>query len=101
SVAHPPPLCLSFVQADSRELRISEHAERYESVARGAATPIQIISDDAEVVVRDVSELRAARTIAHRPNAVDACLQPLTDLDITACVEFDSGRFEADSLGIR
>jgi hypothetical protein len=58
-----------FVQANPRKFRIGEHTEWYEPVSRRAAAAAQVVADHAEIVVRDVSELRTACTIAHRPNA--------------------------------
>ena len=68
-VCDAPFLRFRFVQADSRQIGISEHAEGYESVARCAAAAVQVITDHAEIVKRDVCELRAACAIAHRPDA--------------------------------
>ena len=69
AICDAPSLRFRFVQADPCEFGIGEHAERYEAVSRSAAAPIQVVADHPEIVEGDVRELRAARAIAHRPNA--------------------------------
>jgi hypothetical protein len=90
-----------FVQPDSREFRIGEHAERHEPVARRATATVQVFAYYPEIVVCDMRELRTAGTIAHSPNARRSRLQPVVYFDVAACVEFDSRLFEADPLRVR
>src|SRR5215470_9288462 len=49
-IGEASPLRLRFVQTDSREFRIGEHAEGYEPIACSAAAAAQVIADDAEIV---------------------------------------------------
>src|SRR5438105_11278207 len=68
-VCDAPFLRFRFVQADSRQLRISEHAEGYQPVTRRAVAATQVVTDDAEIVKCDVCELRTTGAIAHGPYA--------------------------------
>ena len=92
-------LSFRFAQTDSRKLRVREHAERYEPIARDAATAVQVVSDHAEIIERDVSELRTARAISHRPHPRGGGFQSLVDL--ATRIQLDSGRFKSDPLRVR
>jgi hypothetical protein len=81
--------------------RIGEHAERHDAILRGSIAALQVVTHDAEVVVRDVCELRTARAIAHRPHVRCGRLQPVVDLDIATLVELDADLLQSDSFGIR
>ncbi len=94
-------LRLGFVAADARQFRIGEHAERHDAILRGSMAALQVVTHDAEVVVRDVCELRAARAIAHRPHVGGGRLQPVVDLDIATLVELDADFLQSDSFRIR
>ena len=90
-----------FAQTDSRKLRVREHAERHKPIARGAATAVQVVSDHAEIIERDVSKLRTARAIPHRPHPRRGGVQSLVDFDVATRIQLDSGRFEPDLLRVR
>src|SRR5208283_943038 len=92
---------LGLISSDSRQFRIGEHAEWDQAILRGSIAAVQVVVNDAEVVISDVRELRAARAIAHSPNVIAGRLQPFVDLDEPVLVELDAGQLEPDSIGVR
>src|SRR2546426_7932607 len=88
AISDAPLFRFRFVQPDSREFWIGEHAEWYEPVARRTVASVQVVADHTEIVEGDVRELRAARAITHRPNARRSGLQTLVDFDVPALVQF-------------
>src|SRR5439155_9363428 len=78
--AHPDAAAvrLRFAQADSREWRVGEHAERDEPVAGGAMCSCQVVADDAEIIERHVRTLWAPG--AARPASRGPCSTIVTRL---------------------
>ena len=72
-------------------------------IDRGVSAFDQIGSDDAVIVVRDVSELRAAFHVAERVNARRVCFQSLVHFDEAVLVGFDPAdeRFNVSVFGVR
>src|SRR5215469_12253008 len=101
SVFDTVPPRLLFISSDPRKLRIGEHAEGNETTVRGAISAVEVRMNDAVVVIADVSKLRAAGAIAHRPDVLSGGFQSIVDLDVAIGVELDSGALEADVLGVR
>ena len=94
-------LCVPFAQSDMRKRRIGEHAVRHQPVARAARAAGEIVADDAKIIDRDVRELRAASTIANRPDIGRRCLQPFVDAYEAARIQTDARRVQADASGVR
>jgi len=91
---------LEFIFSDPRQFGIGEHAEGDETAAGGAIAPVKVRMNDAEIVVTNVGELRAAGAIGHRPDIFGGGLQAIVDLDVAVGVKLNSGALETDVLGI-
>src|SRR5881409_919949 len=92
---------LRFAQADSREWRVGEHAERDEPVAGGAICSGQVIANDTEIIEGHMRELWAPGAVAERPHLGCARLQAIVDGDVAVRVQFDAGLVQADRRGVR
>jgi hypothetical protein len=75
---------------------IGEHTERHKPTMRFAAAAVQVFVYYADIVERDVCELRTYRAIATSPDARRRRLRPLLHFDLSARVDFDPRSFEAD-----
>src|SRR5260370_29516973 len=89
------------MSARAPNLLLGSHTERPEAIHRGPSAAIQVVMHDTKVVIGGVRKVRAARTIAHRPNIGRGRLQPLVHLDIAMPIELDSGLLESDPIGVR
>src|SRR5260370_4787874 len=89
------------MSARAPNLLLGSHTERPEAILRGPIAAIQVVMHDTKVVIGGVRKVRAARTIAHRPNIGRGRLQPLVHLDIAMPIELDSGLLESDPIGVR
>src|SRR5437763_5300677 len=94
-------LRVAFAQSYPCELAIRKHAIGDQPVASRAVCPGQIVSNDPEVVKGYVGELRAAGTFSDRPDIGRASLQALVDPYVATTVQFNSGRIEPDTGGVR
>src|SRR5262249_36774749 len=80
---------------------VGEHAVGNEPVASDTAAAGEVLPNDPEIVDRHVSEVRAAGAFANGPNTRRGGLQPLIDLDVAACVQFDTSVGKPDIGGVR
>ena len=92
-----------FVESDSRNFRIREKTERYQAIARVSRATVKVSLDNAEVVLRDVRELRAARALAQSPDAGRRRFEAFVHLNVSTRVQGHAGFVEANvpRLGIR
>src|SRR5258708_25744944 len=79
---------------------VGEHAEGHEPIARAAISAGQVVTDNAKVIAGDVRELRAARTVPHRPDAGRGSLQPLVDANISAGIQLDAAPLQSHPLRV-
>src|SRR5262247_2871893 len=93
---------LRLAQTDAPELRVNEDGIWREAVIdRGVSALDQIRSDDAVIIISDVSELRAAFHVAERVYSWRARFQSIVRFDEAVPVGFDPGRREVQGLGVR
>ena len=64
-------------------------------------TTREIIPNNSKIIMRDMREMRAARTISDRPNSRGGGFKSFVDFDVTMVCHLDSGRIKADAIGIR
>src|SRR5208282_233812 len=91
-----PTLGFAFAPTDPRERRVGKHAVGDQPASSGAITTGQVVADDAEIVERDVVELRTPGALANRPYIGRARLEPVIDRDISATVDCDAREFKSD-----
>lgn len=94
-------LSFDFAQSDPRQRRVGVQAIGNQPVVAASSAAGQIVANYPEVVERHVRELRAARTVADRPDISRARLESIVRRDKPSRVELDSGEVEADPLGVR
>src|SRR5262245_25446290 len=83
---------LRFTQTYAPELRIYENSVRHETIINRRVPAFnQIGSDDAVIVVRDVSELRAALHVAEGVDSGRGGFQSIVHFDEAVPIGFDSG----------
>ena len=98
AISDAPAFRFRFIQPDSREFGIREHAERHEPVARGTVASVQVVADHPEIGEGDVRELRAARDLADRPDAGRGTLHEIQSL--SALPDGFTGHNEAAEIAI-
>src|SRR5262249_30053111 len=93
SRSHPAALCFGFALAhsNSAKLRIGKHRVRHKPIVGRRVTSLkQIRTNDSEIVVRNVSELRSAIDITNRIYPCDIRFKPRVDLYMPALICLDS-----------
>ena len=83
-----------------RNLRIGEETRGDNTVSRGAISTREIVSNDSEIVQRDVCKLRTARALADGPDISRGRLQAIVHLHITSLVQANASYFQPNSCGV-
>src|ERR1700730_11003796 len=96
-----PAATASFSLSPTRAIfRIREKTERYQAIARISRATVKVSLDNAEVVLRDVRELRAACALAQSPDAGRGRFEAFVHLDVSTRVQGHAGLVQPDVLRI-
>src|SRR5260370_10637872 len=77
-----------------------EKKERYQAIARVSRATVKVSLDNAEVVLGDVCELRAACALAQSPDAGRRRFEPFVHLNVSTLVQGHAGFVQPDVLRI-
>src|SRR5262245_61196681 len=84
-----------------RKRRIGKHAVWDQPMARVAISSGQVVPDYAEIVLRHMGKLWAARPIGKCPEASRGGFETLVDAHVAAGIHLNPGLLEADAGGVR
>ena len=88
-------LSLVLAQPDPRQFGVREHGEWNLPACGDTVASIEVVSQDAEIVERDVRELRTAGHFSICPNPLSRGFQPLIHLDVAALRQLHAGKLQA------
>ena len=97
-----PAATASFsLSPDSRYFRIGEKTERYQAIARVSRATVKVGLYNAEVVLRDMRELRAACALAQSPDAGRRSFEAFVHLNVSTGVQGYAGFVQPDVRRVR